>query len=167
MLEPSMAAHLIAITRMTVSPNVIRGGVKTNIVPDSCEAEVDIRVMPGQNKAYVLRELKPILGDTEIKTIQYHAPTVSPADSPAYDLIKDTMTEYLGKAPVLPGICAGATDSRYLRLIGVPSYGIGMLTLKIDASMKGSVHGMNEKLDVDSLRLKSEFLVRLAEKYLA
>jgi acetylornithine deacetylase/succinyl-diaminopimelate desuccinylase-like protein len=164
--DVSLSAYLRAITRMTISPNVVHGGVKTNIVPDDCQAEVDIRVLPGQNKKYVLNELQNILADTEIETIQYHAPSISPTDTGAYRLIVDTMKESLGDVPVLPTICAGATDSRYTRELGIPSYGIGMMTYKIDPAMKASVHGNDEKLDIESLRVKTDFLVRLAKKYL-
>jgi len=164
--DVSLSSYLRAITRMTISPNVIHGGVKTNIVPDHCQAEVDIRILPSQNKKYVLNELQSILGDTEIETIQYHQPSISPADTDAYRLVVDTMKDCLGEVPVLPTICAGATDSRYTRELGIPSYGIGMMTYKIDTAMKASVHGNDERLDIDSLRVKTDFLVRLAKKYL-
>ncbi len=164
--DTSLAAYFGAITRMTVSPDVIHGGVKTNIVPDKCEAEIDIRIVPGQNKDYVLGELKSIIGDAEVEIIQYSPPTLSPADSEAYRLVVETMKESLGDVPILPAISPGATDSRFLRDIGVPSYGIGMMTYDIDPAMKASVHGKNEKVDVKSLREKAEFLVRLATKYL-
>lgn len=164
--DVSLSSYLRAITRMTISPNVVHGGVKTNIVPDSCQAEVDIRILPGQNKKYVLNELQTILGDTEIETIQYHPPSISPADTDSYRLIVDTFKESLGELPVLPTICAGATDSRYTRELGIPSYGIGMMTYKMDAAMKASVHGNDEKLDVESLRAKTDFLLQLAKKYL-
>jgi di/tripeptidase len=50
--------------------------------------------------------------------------------------------------------------------MGIPSYGIGMMTYNIDTAMKASVHGKDEKLDIESLRLKSDFLVALAKKCL-
>jgi acetylornithine deacetylase/succinyl-diaminopimelate desuccinylase-like protein len=164
--DDSLTAYLRAITRMTISPNVIHGGVKTNIVPDSCQAEVDIRILPGQNKKYVLNELKSILDDTEIETIQYHVPSLTSTDTSAYRLVMDILRECLGEMPILPTICAGATDSRYMRKIGIPSYGIGMVTHNIDPAMKASAHGKDEKLDIESLRVKSDFLVQLAKKYL-
>ena len=162
----SLAAYLMAITRMTISPNVVHGGIKTNIVPDNCQAEVDIRILPGQNRDYVLGELKPLVGDAEIETIQYSLPTISSTDTTAYRLMVATLKEFLGEVPVLPSICAGATDSRFTREMGIPSYGIGMMTRRMDAAMKASVHGKDEKLDIESLRLKSDFLVTLAKKYL-
>lgn len=164
--DQALALYLTAITRMTVSPNQVHGGVKTNIVPDKCEAEIDIRILPGQDRDYVLKELQPIVGDAETENIQYHTASLSPASTDAYRLIKDTLQESLGDAPILPSICPGATDSRFLREMGVPSYGIGMTTSDLDPGMKASVHGINEKLDIPSLQLKADFLVRLAKKYL-
>jgi len=164
--DGSLSAYLRAITRMTISPNVVHGGIKTNIVPDNCQAEVDIRILPGQDRDYAIGEIKPLVGDAEIETLQYSLPTISPMDTPAYRLILTTLKEFLGEVPVLPSICAGATDSRFTREMGIPSYGIGMMTRRTDTAMKASVHGKDEKLDVESLRLKTDFLVTLAKKYL-
>jgi acetylornithine deacetylase/succinyl-diaminopimelate desuccinylase-like protein len=160
------AGYLTAFTKMTVSPNVVHGGAKVNIVPDSCEAEVDIRVLPGQDQEYIVNELCHAIGNTVVEIIQYHAPTFSTADSDYYRLVVDTLQESLGDAVLLPCISSGASDSRFLRESGMPCYGIGIMTLNLDDNMKQSVHGKDEKIDIDSLKLKSDFLVRLARKYL-
>ena len=158
--------YLTAFTRMTVSPNMVHGGAKTNIVPDSCEAEVDIRVLPGQDKEYILNELGHAIGNTIVKIIQYHAPTFSTSNSDYYRLVMDTVKESLGDAVILSCISSGSSDSRFLRESGIPCYGIGMMALNLDENMKQSIHGKDEKIDIDSLKLKSDFLVRLARKYL-
>ncbi len=162
----SLAAYLSAITRMTVSPNMIQGGAKINIVPDSCEADIDIRVLPGQNKDYAIEKLRPLIGSAEMEITQYTAPTVSTSDSPYYRLICDTLQKFVGDDLILPTICAGGTDSRLLRASGIPSYGINMLTLNHDPALRQSVHGKDEKIDIESLRLKTDFLVSLAKRYL-
>jgi hypothetical protein len=41
-----------------------------------------------------------------------------------------------------------------------------MMALDLDEKMKQSVHGRDEKIDIGSLKLKTEFLTSLAEKYL-
>ncbi|MFH1486740.1 MAG: M20/M25/M40 family metallo-hydrolase [Chloroflexota bacterium] len=166
MKDRELAAYLNAITRMTVSPNEIRGGAKVNVVPDSCEAEVDIRVLPGQDMDYVAKELGPILSDVEMAIMQYKAPTFSSSDSDSYRLVSDVLGESIGQAPILPSVSSGATDSRFLREAGIPSYGISVLTQKADPAMRRAVHGKDEKIDIESLRLKSDFLVRLAKRYL-
>ena len=64
------------MTRMTISPNVIEGGSKTNVVPDYCSADVDVRILPGQDEEYVLSELQRYLGDEiEIEIKNFLAPT--------------------------------------------------------------------------------------------
>jgi len=114
----------------------------------------------------VLNELKEILGDVKTEPLQYHMPSFSSADSKYYRLVEETLKEFVGDAPVLQTICTGATDSRYLREMGVPSYGTGVMTLNMDPSLSDSVHGRNEKIDIASLRVKTDFLIKLAKKYL-
>ncbi len=164
--DKTIAPELSAITRMTISPDVIHGGVKTNIIPDSCEAQIDIRILPGQDWEYIINELKEILGDAKAEPLQYHTPSFSSSDSQYYRLVEETLKEYVGDVPILQTICTGATDSRYLREMGMPSYGIETLILDTDKALSDSVHGKNEKLDIASLRLITDFLVRLAHKYL-
>ena len=164
--DKTIVPYLSAITRMTISPDMVHGGVKTKIVPDSCEAQVDIRILPGQSWEYVVHELRDILGDVQTEPLQYHSPSFSSSDSKYYRLVEETLKEYVGKQPILQTICTGATDSRYLREMDVPSYGIGILMLNMDPALSESVHGKNEKIDIVSLKLKRDFLVKLAENYL-
>jgi acetylornithine deacetylase/succinyl-diaminopimelate desuccinylase-like protein len=164
--DRAIVPYLSAITRMTISPDVIHGGVKTNIVPDICEAQIDIRILPGQSWEYVINELKKILGDVKTESLQYHLPSFSSADSIYFRLVEETLKEFVGGVPILQTVCTGATDSRYLREMGVPSYGTGVMTLNMDPSLSDSVHGKNEKIDVASLRIKTDFLIKLAKKYL-
>jgi len=161
-----LAGYLTAITRMTVSPNVVHGGLKVNVVPDSCEAEVDIRVLPGQDKEYVVKELGRVVGNAEIEIPRYNVPTFSATDNEFYKLVLNTMKEYIDGDIVLPCVSSGGTDSRHLRPIGIPCYGIGMMARNLDDKMRQSVHGKDEKIDIDSLQLKSDFLISLARRYL-
>jgi acetylornithine deacetylase/succinyl-diaminopimelate desuccinylase-like protein len=163
----NLAAYLSAITRFTASPNIVRGGLKTNIVPDACQSEVDIRILPGQNKEQVLEELQPILGDAKVEVINHALPTISEYKSSQYETIRQTLQEAVGDALVLPSISAGSTDSRLLRAAGIPSYGINMLTLNYDPALRRSVHGVDEKIDIASLKIKTDFLTALAKTYLS
>jgi acetylornithine deacetylase/succinyl-diaminopimelate desuccinylase-like protein len=166
--DRSFSAYLKAITRMTISPNMIRGGLKTNIIPDYCEAELDIRVLPGQDKAFVLRELRHLIGDElEMNIANYYPPSFSPTSSPFFELIAETLRDTCGEVKCLPCLSAGATDSRFLRQLGIPAYGVAIMAPGYDEKIKKTIHGKNERIDIASLHLKAEFLIRLAEKYLA
>lgn len=167
--DKSLAETLRAMTRMTVSPNVIQGGTKTNIVPDYCSVSTDIRVLPGQDEGYVLNELRRYTGEEiRIKIEQYVAPTFSPAQSEYYRLLEETTKEAAGREIIcLPHISPGATDSRFLRRAGIPSYGIGHMAPDYDPSIRATIHGRNERIDVPSLYFRANFFKRVARKYLS
>ena len=167
--DRDFAEGLRSMTRMTVSPNVVQGGSKTNVVPDECQASVDIRILPGQNEEYVLGELYGCIGgDVEIEIPNYQAPTFSVSDSPHYRLIEEiTKQTAEGEITCLPYISSGATDSRFLRQARIPSFGIGHMVPGIDREGRSTVHGKNERIDVPSLYHKADFLYNLARSYLS
>ena len=168
-LGKSFVESLRSMTRMTVSPNIIRGGTKTNIVPDYCEASVDIRIMPGQDCEYVEAELRSVIGkDIEIDFNEYRAPTFTSSEEPYYRLMEEITLEMAGSSSLcLPSISAGSTDSKYLRSAGIPAYGIGHMDKNFDGEARTTVHGRNERIDVASLHFKTAFLKELARRYLA
>src|SRR5262249_14140036 len=49
------------LDRVTVSPGVIHGGLKINILPGHCRLEVDIRLPVGLTHAMVLAEIEKIM----------------------------------------------------------------------------------------------------------
>jgi acetylornithine deacetylase/succinyl-diaminopimelate desuccinylase-like protein len=163
----TFSEQLRAITRMTVSPNVISGGTKTNIIPDECRCEVDIRVLGGQTKEYVISELKNSLGDAEIESMEFSEPSFSSSESEFYNLLAKTLREIVGNVEVAPYILTGGTDSRFLRRIGIQAYGFSPLSLEFPVELINTVHGVDERIDTKSLRLKTEFLYRVATRYLS
>ncbi|MFH1032699.1 MAG: M20/M25/M40 family metallo-hydrolase [Chloroflexota bacterium] len=165
--DRTFAERLRALTRMTISPNMILGGNKTNIVPDSCKVEVDIRVLPGQDKEYVINQLRSIIGeDVQIELPVFDKASFSSTDTPYLRLIQQTMKDVLGDVDCLPTISAGATDSRFLRAQGIPSYGPAVDAPDFDPAMLATYHAKNERVDIKSLKMKADFLTRLASKYL-
>jgi acetylornithine deacetylase/succinyl-diaminopimelate desuccinylase-like protein len=62
----------------TISPGtVIRGGSKTNVIPERCEAEVDVRLVPGMTSESVVNKFNEI-----IKTLKMERPTFSASVEP-------------------------------------------------------------------------------------
>ncbi len=168
-LDRGFTETVRAMTRMTVSPNLIQGGMKTNIVPDRCEAELDIRILPGQDRDYVAGELKRVIGEEiEIEFMEYREPTFSTSQAACYRLMESITCKLAGREVLcLPHISTGSTDSKYLRGSGIPAYGIGHMDAGFDQSARTTIHGRNERMDTVSLQLKTNFLTELARLYLA
>ncbi|KYK38614.1 MAG: M20/M25/M40 family metallo-hydrolase [Theionarchaea archaeon] len=161
------AEGLRATTRMTVSPTVVHGGKKVNIVPDFSEAEIDIRTLTGQNVAYVKNVIEPLIGDCTFETVHCHPANFSPADNEYYALVEETVKAVLPAVYCAPYVLSGATDSYYLRKLGIASYGVSLLSKEFPTELLKTVHGDNERIDIKSMEVKAEFLYQLAKKYLS
>lgn len=119
-----------------------------------------ISELPGQDSGYVESELWSVIGDDiAIEIQEFQAPTFSSTEEPFYHLMEEITLELGGPDTIcLPTISVGSTDSRYLRNICVPSYGIGHMASDFDQETRMTVHGRNERSDIASLHLKMAFL---------
>ncbi|MDJ0768488.1 MAG: M20/M25/M40 family metallo-hydrolase [Ilumatobacter sp.] len=170
-LPVSIARGCHALTHTTVSPNVAHGGQKTNVIPDVVDVEVDIRTVPGTTRADVDALLADALGDlaahVEVTSLQESDPTESPMGNELWDTVaKHTQLAYPG-ARLVPGIVVGGTDARFYRDRGRVAYGAGLFSPNIDMAAFGSrFHGHDERIDVDSLALATEFWIGIARDLL-
>ncbi len=78
-IAPALAAqHDPILGAPTISAGTIRGGTKSNIVPDFCEVSVDLRTIPGQDVALILARLREAAPGLEISTWQAKPMLTSP-----------------------------------------------------------------------------------------
>ena len=172
-LPTPLARTCHAHTHTTFSPNVVSGGRKTNIIPDTVDLDVDIRTVPGTTHEDVMGHLREALGDlfdhVEVDILQNSSPTSSPfgAGTPLWDsLAKHTQTAY-PNAELVPGLVVGGTDARFYRERGRTAYGTGLYSSNVDFATFGSrFHGHNERIDVESLGLSADFWYHIARDLL-
>ena len=170
--DPRLAKFAHACTHMTFSPNVVHGGVKTNVIPDVVDIDVDVRTLPGETSEDVERNLVEALGElapaVEIHEIQSAASTASPMATPLWDAVAASVARLTpGSAGVVPRMTAGGTDARFYRERGAVAYGFGLFTPAMTVEEFASrFHGRDERVDVDSLRLTTEMWMDVATRVL-
>ena len=172
-LPTPVARTCHACTHTTFSPNVVGGGQKTNIIPDTVDVEVDIRTVPGTTRDDVAGHLREALGDlydhVEIGDLQNSDPTSSPFGE-GNDLwravTKHTQVAY-PDAKLVPGLIVGGTDARFYRERGRTAYGAGLFSPSMDFATFGSrFHGHDERIDVASLGLSGNYFYGIAKELL-
>jgi acetylornithine deacetylase/succinyl-diaminopimelate desuccinylase-like protein len=159
---------LYAATRTTFSPNMANAGVKLNVIPDSAEVDVDIRIQAGDEGEGVRKMLRDAAGelwkDVEIIEEGDNPATQSPIDTPLWDALTKVTKKLVPGSTTVPFLVVGATDARYFRRKGVTSYGYGLMSERIPfAEFSKLFHGNNERIDQESLGLMTplwEGLVR-------
>ncbi len=168
-LPPAFAGVSHACAHTTFSPNVVHGGVKTNVIPDKVVVEIDIRTLPGETYDDVLEHLRTALGDAidwvDIESISDGPATSSPIDNSLWGALNDSMHLAYPDAAIIPSIVTGGTDSRFFREKGTVAFGAGLLSNKIDiGEFMRRFHGHNERIDIESLRLTTKLWLDVVDR---
>jgi len=119
------------------------------------------RVVPGESADSVQAALQSAVADPLIKFSTITAATPSPESPLTPALVREVETLVHGLWPqviVLPEMSPGASDSRYTRAVGIPSYGIDAMFDDLD---DGRAHGRDERIGVRAFDQDVEFTYRL------
>jgi acetylornithine deacetylase/succinyl-diaminopimelate desuccinylase-like protein len=167
-----MAEEVRAMLRMTITPTVIHGGVKENIIPSECEAVFDCRILPGQNSTRTMNEIKGLLNDLdleklEFETIQAQEPSESSAETPLYEKITGVLREFEPDCAVTPILLTGGTDSRFFRKIGSTCYGFQPQRADMPyGEMLKTIHGIDERISINNLVFGTSVLYDIVEQFM-
>jgi acetylornithine deacetylase/succinyl-diaminopimelate desuccinylase-like protein len=150
--------------RTTCVATMLEGGHALNALPQLAAATVNCRVLPEDSPEYVLSTLKKIVADDQVSITQMGDMSKGPASPMRPDVLNSvrdiTSTMWPGVA-TLPIMVMGATDGRFLRIAGIPTYGVqGFFMDRDDIRF----HGRDERLGVDSYYEGQEFLYELVKR---
>ena len=150
-----------ALIRNTMTPTVLEGSPKTNVIPEEASAQLDCRLLPGERPTEFLALLREVIADDAIRieTLLSFPASSSDSASGLMAAIRKLAAGDLGGAPVVPSVITGFTDSHYFREHGIASYGFVPFVLSEDDEK--TVHGVNERVSVENLRDGVQRLVAL------
>jgi len=114
------------LTHYTVNFGVIAGGTKANVVPEKCEAEIDIRVPAGGHPDGVEEFLRSVLPEKmDFQVINRTMPSYTSADDPLIKAIQKSAKQLFGyrlTATYMPA----TSDAHFFReLLGIPTVAFG------------------------------------------
>jgi acetylornithine deacetylase/succinyl-diaminopimelate desuccinylase-like protein len=153
---------LHSLIRNTIAPVIINGGFRSNVIPGSAEATINLRLIPGSDPAALVAELRRVVGDTSVqlsigsRVIQQSA--ASSEDTDLYRALVRASKAQWPHAEVTPYLFQAGTDAAAWRSRGVPVYGI--YPYPIDADELTRMHGNDEKVSMQSLREGTEMIYR-------
>ncbi len=172
--DPRLAAYVHACTHMTISPNVLTAGTKANVVPDSAEAQVDVRVLPGQSRADVDTFLSKAMGARgdriRLDPVADHPANASEMTDPLWLTVVDAIEQQTGSRLVVPTLMPATTDARFFRSKGVAAYGVGLFDDRVSfPDFLTMFHGNDERVSVESVdrttTLMETILLRWCERW--
>jgi acetylornithine deacetylase/succinyl-diaminopimelate desuccinylase-like protein len=170
-LPKNVARFAWSATHTTFSPNICRAGVKTNVIPDVVDIEVDIRTIPGDNEDEVRRHIDKALGDLSeevvVEKLFSKQSSASPTGTPLWNVLAKVVDGHYPGATLVPRMIVGFTDAPYFREHGAVAYGFGLFSRALTAeAMSGRFHGNDERVDVESLALTTQAWLDTCELFL-
>ena len=136
------------INHVSANVGTISGGTRINMVPDRCEANVDIRLPLNVSREELMAALDGILEETGVQGVRYEyfwgaEPNATDEYDPLVQLFKKNAEEVWG-SEVVPAYQWATSDARLYRKEGIPTIQFGPCNLPC-------IHSYNEDVDVEDV----------------
>ena len=160
-----VSADTRALLSTTFAFTLIKGGTATNIIPNHVEVNINVRIAPFNTVDEVIKHVKKVIKNDNIKI------EVSAANKmynecdynlEAYKLVRDVIYKTYDNIVAAPFIMLGGTDGRHYNEIC--DCVVRFSPIKVSNEERKGVHGLNEKLKVESLQQGLEFYEILLEE---
>lgn len=168
--EVSKDPLLHAFIRNTIAPVLINGGFRSNVIPGSAEATINVRTIPGTDVNALVEGMQRAVGDPNVE-VKLSGPAFgglppSTTNSELFRALEREARATFPGAEVTPYLFQAGTDAIAWRSRGVPVYGI--YPYPITAEELTRMHGNDERVSVQSLeqgtRMIYQTLVDVAGK---
>ncbi len=160
---------LSPLVQNKITVTVLNAGNKVNNIPGTCEAKLDVRLLPGFDRNDLNRILKKILGkkiynEVEIEALEDQPGGYTPLGTEFSDRILEVAKIIETKISLVPYLSPGSTDMCHFRRHGIKAY--GFVPMKVDEGLSvremGEMpHGYNERISYGNLMYATKFFYEL------
>jgi acetylornithine deacetylase/succinyl-diaminopimelate desuccinylase-like protein len=171
--DPAFAADFVkdprnnASVRNTLAITRLAGSDKINVIPARAAAEIDVRLLPGEDPKAFIEELRKVIADDSIKidVVLSFPPATSPPHPEATRVIMELAKSHDGDAPVVTSLTRGFTDCHFFRERGISCF--GFMPRRAAAGGEPMVHGTNERISVENLGFGIRAMHEMVRKLVA
>jgi acetylornithine deacetylase/succinyl-diaminopimelate desuccinylase-like protein len=89
---------------------------------------------------------------------------MSPVTERVFGPMEQLAKKHFPGVDVVPTMTTGGSDTRYLRAVGIPTYGVPGIASPLGGS---GAHGINEHVGVQAVYSGRDYLFDLVEAYIA
>jgi len=142
------------LLRDTISLTMLGGSEQTNVIPAEAWANLDVRLLPGDDPKQFLETLRRVVNDPDVSIEpqqgEFREANYSPTNTALYEAIRQVSAQYFPETPVVPRLTSGYTENQRYRPLEMEAYGFTPYTAT-DAE-GASEHGNDERVRVEEVR---------------
>jgi acetylornithine deacetylase/succinyl-diaminopimelate desuccinylase-like protein len=148
--DPSLSYLL----RNTISLTMMGGSQQTNVIPPEAWANLDVRMLPGEDPKSLLESIRRVVNDPTV-TIEpmnpeFRVANESSTKTELFDAIRQVTAKYFDGEPVVPHMTSGYTENQRYRPLGITCYGYSPYTATEEEG--NTEHGNDERIRLEEVR---------------
>lgn len=151
-----------ALMRTTIAATMAEGGSAANVLPSRASATLNVRILPGETVAGSLRRIRRRIRDPKVsvEVLEGNDPSPeSPVDGPEFAAVAGAARAAYPDAVPAPYIMMQASDARHFHRFSPAVYRFAPLAMS--SAQRAAIHGVDERVDVESLARGRDFHVAL------
>ncbi|WP_214103040.1 M20/M25/M40 family metallo-hydrolase [Acrocarpospora catenulata] len=149
-LPPAATALFRGVIRNSANPTMLNAGYKVNVIPETAEAHIDGRFVPGTQEEF-LETVDRLLGPKITREfVNLEEAPSAPAEGIFHELGAALRAEDPAAIPV-PYVMSGGTDAKSFARLGIRGYGFAPLELPPSLDYFAMFHGVDERVPVAGL----------------
>jgi acetylornithine deacetylase/succinyl-diaminopimelate desuccinylase-like protein len=149
----------------TVSPTILHGSSKVNVIPSAVSVELDGRLLPGYRPDDLISELSRIVGeDLEIEVI-HHEPGPAEPDMGLFGLLADVLRQADPDGIPVPLLLGARTDACFFSRLGIQTYGFLPMQLPEDFNFTQTIHAADERIPVESVGFGANAIYEVLQRF--
>ncbi len=164
-LMGSMRQQFDALLRHTVSPTIVQGGHKINVIPSEISLQLDGRLLPGYQPQDLINELRDLLGgEVEIKMFA-HDPGPPAANMALFETLANILRQADPNGVPIPLVLPAVTDARHFARLGIQTYGFLPMQLPPDFNFSATIHAADERIPAEALDFGTAAIFQLLTRF--
>lgn len=157
-----MARMIGATLQNTANPTMLDAGYKANVIPQSANAVIDGRFLPGL-ESELNETIRQIIGpDISIETITHDIALETDFDGDLVEAMNQSILRFDSEGIPVPYLMSGGTDNKALSELGIIGFGFSPLQLPPDLDFMALFHGVDERVPIEGIK----FGVNVLEDFL-
>ena len=151
----------------SVSPTILKGSDKINVIPSEVSVQLDGRLLPGYTPDDMIAELRQIVGDdvgVEFEVMGYDPGPAEP-DMGLYNTLTNILKEADPESIPIPLLLTGVTDARFFSQLGIQTYGFLPMLLPEDFNFTSVIHAADERIPVKAVEFGANAIYELLQRF--